>query len=317
MTEQEQNFSWFQKLKLGLSKSANKLSQGISNIFVKRKLDNNSLEELEELLIEADLGIATSNFIIKELSRKYFDKDVTDEEIKQELAHIIERMLNDYAVPISVNQQDTPQVMLVCGVNGNGKTTTIGKLSSYYKKLGKKVLVAACDTFRAAAISQLKVWTDRVGCEIVYGQENADPASIAYAAVEQAIAQNVDIVLIDTAGRLHNKINLMEELAKIIRVIKKLSESAPHNVILVLDATTGQNADRQVEVFQKQANLTGLIITKLDGTAKAGMVVNIVKKYSLPIHAIGVGEGILDLQPFTPKMFAEHLVGISDIKSVL
>ncbi|AIL64783.1 Cell division protein FtsY [Rickettsiales bacterium Ac37b] len=316
MTEKEQNFSWFNRLKLGLSKSSNKISQGISNIFTKKKLDRVSLEELEELLIEADLGVTTSAFIIKELSRKYFDKEVTGEEIKQELASIIENMLKDYAVPISLNEQHIPQIMLVCGVNGNGKTTTIGKLSAYYQKLGKKVLVAACDTFRAAAVSQLKVWAEKVACKIVYGQENSDPASVAYQAVEQALAEKIDIVLIDTAGRLHNKANLMEELAKMIRVIKKLSAAAPHNIVLVLDATTGQNADRQVEVFQNQVKVSGLIITKLDGTAKAGVVVNIAKKYSLPIHAIGVGEGILDLQPFDPKMFAEHLVGISDYKTL-
>jgi fused signal recognition particle receptor len=301
--------SWFSRLKSGLTKTTTTITEGITKVFTHKTLDQDALDELEESLIRADVGVAASSEIIAALSKDKFNKQASEEEIKEFLSDKIQSILVATAKPLEKNQN--LQVILVCGVNGNGKTTTIGKLASKYQAQGKKVLMAACDTFRAAAMDQLKVWSERVGCEIVVGAENSDPASVAFKAMEKARAEGVDILLIDTAGRLHNKANLMEELAKIIRVIKKIDETAPHDTVLVLDATTGQNALIQVETFKEIVNISGLILTKLDGTAKGGIIVAIAKKFNMPIHYIGVGETIEDLDAFSPRDFARALLGMS------
>jgi fused signal recognition particle receptor len=300
--------SWLQKLKQGLSKTSSKISENLATVFVKKKLDQETLDELEELLIASDLGVHTSHHIITQLAKHKFDKEVTTDEIKADLAKIIAEILQP--ANKSINITNKPHVILVCGVNGNGKTTTIGKLAAKFAKEGHKITMAACDTFRAAAIGQLKVWADRSQAEFISGPENSDPASIAFKAIEAAKENGSDIVLIDTAGRLHNKTNLMEELSKIVRIIKKHDTEAPHETILVIDATTGQNAIVQLETFHKFINITGLIITKLDGTAKAGIVVSLVQKFNIPVYAIGVGEHLDDLNEFDPDDFAKGLLGI-------
>jgi fused signal recognition particle receptor len=303
--------SWFQKLKSGLSKSSDKITSGIEGIFTKRKIDAATLEELEELLIMADLGPHASAKIISEFARNKVDKEADINEIKQFLSEEIQKILKPVAREFNVESETKPYVILVVGVNGNGKTTTIGKLSSQLKAQGKKVVIAACDTFRAAAVEQLDVWAERAGADIIKGEQNSDAAAVAFRAVEHAKATNADVVLIDTAGRLHNKVGLMDELAKISRVIKKSSDIYPNETILVLDATTGQNALAQVESFRELAQVSGLVVTKLDGTAKGGVVVALADKFSIPVFAIGVGEGIDDLKSFSPSDFANNLLGIS------
>lgn len=300
---------WLKNLKEKLAKTSSKVSTGITQIFTHKALDQNALDELEELLITTDMGMPMITEIIEELANEKFNKQVTTEEIKEFLSEKIFTVLKPVSQPLNIEKtENSPHVVLVCGVNGNGKTTTIGKLALRYKNEGKKVMIAACDTFRAAAIDQLRIWSQRAECAFAEAKSDEDPASVAYKAFEQAKKEKCDLLLIDTAGRLHNKTNLMEELAKIIRVIKKLDPNAPHNTILVLDATTGQNALLQVETFKSLINITGLIITKLDGTAKGGILVAIAKKYELPIHAIGVGEGVNDLGEFDPEEFAKALV---------
>jgi fused signal recognition particle receptor len=310
MTTNEPKTSWLNRLKTGLSKSSSKISDGISGIFTKRKLDAESIEALEELLIAADMGVATATEITEKIARNRFNKDISPEEVRAEIAEFVAEILLPYAKPLIIDSTLKPQVILVCGVNGNGKTTTIGKLAKQFKDEGKTVMIAACDTFRAAAVSQLEIWANRTGSTLIQGGHEAEPASVAYKALEEARAAKVDILLIDTAGRLQNKSNLMDELAKTIRVLKKLDPEAPHNTLLVLDATTGQNAHSQVDIFKKMVNLTGIIVTKLDGTAKGGVVVALAKQFSLPIHAIGVGEGIDDLRAFEAESFARSLTGI-------
>ena len=300
--------SWLQKLKQGLSKTSNTISESLVTVFVKKKLDQETLDELEELLISSDLGVHTSHHIITKLAKHKFDQEVTIDEIKSDLAQILAEILQPASKSINITTK--PHVILVCGVNGNGKTTTIGKLAAKFAKDGHRITMAACDTFRAAAIGQLKVWADRAKAEFISGPENSDPASIAFKAIDAAKENNSDIVLIDTAGRLHNKTNLMEELSKIVRIIKKQDPDAPHETILVIDATTGQNAISQLETFHKFINITGLIITKLDGTAKAGIVVSLVQKFKIPIYAIGVGEHLDDLNEFNPEDFAKGLLGL-------
>jgi fused signal recognition particle receptor len=299
--------SWFKRLKSGLSKTSLKLSDGITKIFLHKKLDQKVLDDLEDLLIASDMGVSVANSIVEKISKEKFDKEITDEKIKQSLIEIIVEDLKPIAQPLLF--KTAPQVILMCGVNGNGKTTTAGKIALKFKKSGKKVMLVACDTFRAAAIEQLEVWADRAECTFVKSEQNSDPASVAYKALERAKQEDIDVVVIDTAGRLHNKKNLMEELAKIIRVLKKSEPDAPHDTLLVLDATTGQNALTQVETFKEAANISGLILTKLDGTAKGGVLLAIAKKYKLPIHAVGVGESIDDLNEFTPEEFAKALIG--------
>lgn len=301
--------SWFQRLKAGLSRSSNALTEGISSIFTKRKLDADTLEELEDILIQADLGIDTAIAITDRVSDGRYDKEISGEEVRAILAEEIENVLEPVAKPLDLDSGHKPHVVLMVGVNGTGKTTTIGKLSSLLHEQGKKVMLAAGDTFRAAAVEQLKVWGDRTGAEVIARDTGADAAGLAYDAVDAALAKDVDVLLIDTAGRLQNKAELMDELEKIIRVIKKQIPDAPHTVLLTLDATTGQNALSQVEIFGKVAGVTGLVMTKLDGTARGGILVAIARKYGLPVHFIGVGEGVEDLEPFSAKDFAEAIAG--------
>lgn len=276
----------------------------------KRVLDDDMLEELEELLITADMGVETSLKVSAALAQGRFGRAVGADEIKQALAAEVSKILQPVARPMPLYAK-RPQVVLVCGVNGSGKTTTIGKLASQLKGAGKQVVIAAGDTFRAAAVEQLQVWGDRAGVPVLTAEQGSDPASLAFDALTQAEQDGADILLIDTAGRLQNRADLMEELAKIVRVIRKKDPEAPHNTVLVLDATTGQNALAQVEIFRQIADVSGLVMTKLDGTAKGGVLVALADKFGLPIHAIGVGEAIEDLAPFDPEEFAAALTGIN------
>lgn len=300
--------SWFAKVKAGLSKTASTISSGITGVIKSKKIDHATLEELEEALLSADLGVHSTEKVINIVRKLKVDKASSDDDITLAISNAIAAEISGFAKSLAISHK--PHVVLMCGVNGNGKTTTIGKIAHKLRLEGKSVMFAACDTFRAAAVEQLKVWADRSGAKFVSGEENADPASVAYKALEQAMAEGVDVLLVDTAGRLHNKQNLMDELGKIVRVMQKLDESVPHDSILVIDATTGQNAIAQVETFSKTVPLSGLIITKLDGTAKGGIVINITQKFKLPIYAIGVGEGIEDLNDFVPEEFAKAIVGL-------
>ena len=309
MSEIEQKTGWLSRLRAGLQKSTAKLSENIVSVLTKRKLDSDMLAELEELLIAADLGPATSAKLVAEFGKNRFGKDVGEDEVKAALSEQITTILKPCAVPLRVDTDKKPFVVLVVGVNGTGKTTTIGKLAQNHVRQGLKVIMAAGDTFRAAAISQLKIWGERTGAEVIAGEQNSDAAALAYQAYEKAQKSQADLLLVDTAGRLHNKGDLMQELAKIVRVLKKLDASAPHATLLVLDATTGQNAHAQVEIFSEIAHVTGLVVTKLDGSAKGGVVVALADRFKLPIHAIGVGEGAEDLQPFNAEDFARALVG--------
>ncbi|WP_310621841.1 signal recognition particle-docking protein FtsY [Flexibacterium corallicola] len=301
---------WFQRLKQGLSRSSSALSEGISSIFTKRKLDAETLEELEDILIQADLGVDTAMTITEKVAEGRYNKEISGEEVKEILASEVERVLEPVAKPLNLETGHKPHVVLMVGVNGTGKTTSIGKLSSMLATQGKKVMLAAGDTFRAAAVEQLKVWGERTNAEVIARDTGADAAGLAFDAVKRATEENVDVLLIDTAGRLQNKTQLMDELEKIVRVIKKQLPDAPHTVLLTLDATTGQNALNQVEIFGKVSGVTGLIMTKLDGTARGGILVAIAAKYGLPVHFIGVGEGVDDLEPFSAKDFATAIAGM-------
>jgi fused signal recognition particle receptor len=296
------------RLTQGLSRSASKLS-GIGAVFTKRKLDDEALNDFEDLLIAADLGTEVAKKIIANFRRTRFGREVTEDEVKEALAEEIAEILAPVARPLVINPDRAPHVVLVVGVNGNGKTTTIGKLALQYREQGLKPMLAACDTFRAAAVEQLQVWGQRTGAPVVSAPANSDPAGLAFDALTRARAEGADVLLIDTAGRLHNKTALMEELAKIIRVIRKQDPTAPHSVILVLDATTGQNALNQVGVFRDMVDVTGLIVTKLDGSARGGIVVALAEEYGLPVHAVGVGEQVGDLKSFYPMDFARGLLG--------
>lgn len=305
---------WFSRLTFGLSKSANKLTQGLTDILTKSKIDAEALGKLEDLLLEADLGPQTAGKIIEEFSDSRFGKEITQEEVKAALAESIEKILKPVAKPLVIEKPEQgPYVILVCGVNGAGKTTTIGKLA-YHLELRekKKVTIAAADTFRAAAIEQLQEWGKRAHCPVIAKDIGADAAAVAYEAYEETRKAGRDVLIIDTAGRLQNKANLMAELEKIIRVLKKQDSSLPHAVLLVLDATTGQNAYSQVEVFSEMVKVTGLAVTKLDGSAKGGVLVGLADKFGIPVHLIGVGEGIEDMQPFEAAHYAKSLVGLKD-----
>jgi fused signal recognition particle receptor len=302
---------WFSRLTAGLSKSSKTITGSITAIFTKRKLDKETLQELEDTLIQADLGLAVSERIIAEVSRGRFDKEIDPEEVKQILAAEVAKVLKPVEVPFNFGSEK-PFVILVVGVNGSGKTTTIGKLGSIAAGEGFKVKFAACDTFRAAAIEQLTVWGKRIGAETISRPQGADAAGLAYDAMKASQEDGTDILFIDTAGRLHNKTYLMDELDKVVRVIKKYDAAAPHAVLLVLDATTGQNALAQADAFTKVAGVTGLIMTKLDGTARGGILVAIAETFKLPIHAIGVGESIEDLQAFDAEAFSRAIAGLGD-----
>ncbi len=334
--------SFFKKLKNRLTKSSSKIDDGLQAIVEgnpveeaqeaapdptpkpgliaralgrssapKRVLDDDMLESLEELLISADMGVETALKVSAKMAEGRFGKKLGTDEIKRLLAAECAAILEPVARPLPIYEK-RPQVVLVVGVNGSGKTTTIGKLASQLKGAGKSVVIAACDTFRAAAVEQLQVWGDRAGVPVLTAAEGSDPASLAFEAMGKAEADGADILLIDTAGRLQNRADLMEELAKIVRVIRKKDPEAPHNTLLVLDATTGQNALNQVDIFTKIADVSGLVMTKLDGTAKGGVLVALADRFGIPIHAIGVGEAIDDLSPFDPVEFANALAGVED-----
>jgi fused signal recognition particle receptor len=301
----------FERLKEGLSRSTAGLSDSITGIFTNRKLDAGSIAELEEALIKADLGATQADQIVSAIAKDRFDVSISDYDLKRLLAAEIGKILKPVQKPLTVDKTKSPFVILVAGVNGTGKTTTIGKLGKRFAREKLKVMFAAGDTFRAAAIEQLKIWGERIGAEVVAGAAGGDAAGLAYDALEKARTQKPDVLLIDTAGRLQNKAGLMAELEKIVRVIKKVDVTAPHAVLLVLDATTGQNAIAQVDAFKNTAALTGLIMTKLDGTAKGGILVALAAKFGLPVHFIGVGEGEDDLQVFDAENFAKVLTGAS------
>ncbi len=304
--------SFFTRLKSGLSRSSSKISDGVTGIFTKAKLDETSIEELEDLLITADLGVETVAKITAKLSAERFDKAITADEVKKFVADEVATILAPCTKPLTIETHHKPHVILIVGVNGSGKTTTIGKMAHLLSQQGHRVMLAAGDTFRAAAIEQLKIWGERVGAPVVASQPGADAAGLAFDALKRANQEAYDVLLIDTAGRLQNKRDLMNELEKVNRVLKKQDDTAPHSVLLVLDATTGQNAINQVSVFKQVADVTGLVMTKLDGTARGGILVALAAKFGLPIHAIGVGEGIDDFQAFDPQQFAQALVGISE-----
>ncbi|GBQ29993.1 signal recognition particle-docking protein FtsY [Acetobacter fabarum] len=301
---------FFSRLKEGLSRSTQKLGGGLTGIFTRRKLDDEALEELEELLITADLGPGVAEKVIETFRSSRFGTEVTDEEIRLALAEEIARILEPVAVPFTPDPAHKPHVVLVVGVNGVGKTTTIGKMARFFSAQGSKVMMVAGDTFRAAAVEQLQIWGERTGCPVIAGPPGADAAGLAYEALKRGKAEGADLVFVDTAGRLHNKSALMEELAKIIRVMRKFDESAPHSVLLVLDATTGQNAVEQVRVFRELVNVSGLVVTKLDGSARGGIVVALADGFGLPVHAVGVGEQVEDLRPFSAMDYARGLVGL-------
>jgi fused signal recognition particle receptor len=309
MSDETPKIGWLSRIRSGLQRSSSKLTDGITGIFTKRKLDDATLAELEELLITADLGPATAARLVKDFARTRFGKEIGDDEVKTALAEQIKDILQPYAVPLPVDATKKPFVVLVVGVNGTGKTTTIGKLALHYRQQGLSVMMAAGDTFRAAAVSQLQIWGERSGVPVIAGAPNGDAAALGYQALEKARAAKADLLLIDTAGRLHNKGDLMQELAKITRVLKKLDPDTPHATLLVLDATTGQNAHAQVEVFRELTQVSGLIVTKLDGSAKGGVLVALADRFQLPIYAVGVGEGAEDLQPFKAEDFARSLMG--------
>ena len=308
MTE-EKSPGWLGRLTSGLSRSAGALGGGVTRLFGGGKLDAKTLQELEDLLVASDLRVAVAARLVAELSAARLGKDVTPQQVREALAAGIARILSGAEKPLDVTAAK-PFVILVVGVNGTGKTTTIGKIAHRLRGQGKSAVLAAGDTFRAAAIDQLKVWGERTGSEVVAKDPGADSAGVVFEAVERAQAVGADVVLADTAGRLQNKADLMSELKKIVRVVGKLDADAPHAVLLVLDATTGQNVRSQVEAFQKICPLTGLVMTKLDGTARGGMLVAVADEFDLPVHFVGVGEGLDDLQPFDARAFAQSLAGL-------
>jgi fused signal recognition particle receptor len=300
--------NWFQRLAGGLKRSSDQLTGGIVAVFTKKKLDQGMLDELEDILIQADFGIDMAAAVTGTLRRDRFDREIAPDEVRAVLAAEVEKVLGPVARPLAV-EGAKPFVILMVGVNGSGKTTTIGKLASLYRAAGKSVMLAAGDTFRAAAIEQLQVWGQRTGAPVVARPAGSDASGLAFDAMTEARAAGSDLLIIDTAGRLQNRDELMSELEKIIRVIKKVDPAAPHATLLTLDATTGQNALNQVEIFGKRAGVTGLVMTKLDGTARGGILVAIAKKFGLPVHFIGVGEGVDNLEPFAAGDFARAIVG--------
>ena len=308
---------WFQKLKQGLSKSSQKVSDSLksltslSSLMGASKLDASSIEEVEDALIGADLGTKSAARLAEAMRKHKFDGPVTSDSLAAALADSIAEILRPVAAPLVLDSGHRPHVLLLVGVNGSGKTTTAGKLAQQWHQQGKTVMLAAGDTFRAAAIEQLQIWGDRTGTKVIAGDQGSDAAALAFAALETAQKEPADILIIDTAGRLQNRTELMDELAKIVRVIRKLDESAPHDSVIVLDGTVGQNTLSQVKAFQQAADVSGLIVTKLDGSAKGGVVVALAEEFGLPVHAVGVGEGAEDLQPFDAQEFANALTGVA------
>ena len=304
--------SWLQKLKNGLGKTSAKVTCQLSSLLGRSKIDAASLEEVEDALIAADLGTQSAMRLAASMRKYKFDGPVTSEPLAAALSDGITEILEPVAVPIVLRDDARPHVILLVGVNGSGKTTTAGKLAQQWRSEGKSVMLAAGDTFRAAAIEQLQIWGELTGTEVIAGIQGGDAAALAYTAMEKAAATGTDVLIIDTAGRLQNRAELMDELAKIVRVIRKLDDSAPHNSIIVLDGTVGQNAISQVKAFREVADVTGLIVTKLDGSAKGGIVIALAEEFGIPVHAVGVGEGADDLQAFTARDFANALTGAGD-----
>jgi fused signal recognition particle receptor len=303
--------SWLERMRAGFRKTSDRLGDNLSGLFTKASLDPQTLDEIEEALIASDLGPATAAKVRERLAGEKFEKGLTEAAVRAVVAEELEKILKPVAEPLEIDAFPRPQVILVVGVNGSGKTTTIAKLAHLFEEQDYSVLLAAGDTFRAAAIEQLQIWADRAGVPIIAGPEGSDSSAIVYDGVKRATAEGIDVLIVDTAGRLQNKKVLMDELAKIRRVLGRLNPAAPHDVVLVLDATTGQNALSQIEVFREVAGVTGLVMTKLDGTARGGVLVAAAEKYGLPIHAIGVGEGMDDLRPFDPAVAARAIAGAS------
>lgn len=301
---------WLDRLKTGLRRSSEKLAGGVAGLFAGRRLDQAALDGLEEVLIAGDLGVGPAMKLSRTLAGRRFDQEITPEDVRGVLADEIARMLASVAVSLHIDPARKPFVILVCGVNGSGKTTTIGKLANQFRSQGKSVVLAAGDTFRAAAVEQLQAWGQRTGAPVVTGNPGADAAGLAFGALERARAEAADVLMIDTAGRLQNRKDLMAELQKIVRVVRKLDGGAPHATLLVMDATIGQNAHSQVETFKDLVDVSGLVMTKLDGSAKGGVVVALAEKFGLPVHAVGVGEGVDDLRPFEARAFARSLMGL-------
>ena len=307
----EEHRGWTSRLRAGMARSSARLTQGINTIFNRRRLDEDALLELEELLIASDMGLGVAGEVADSLRKTRFNQEVPPEEVRAALAEQVIRLVEPVMKPLHIELTKKPFVILVIGVNGSGKTTTIAKLAKQYRDDGRNVVLAAGDTFRAAAVEQLQIWGERIGCPVVTRPEGSDAAGLAYDAMIQARDVGTDILLVDTAGRLHNKANLMAELQKIVRVLKKVDPQAPHSVLLVLDATTGQNAHAQAEIFREMVGVTGIVMTKLDGTARGGVLVSLAEKYGIPIHAIGVGETADDLRPFEARAYARSLVGLT------
>ncbi|MEK9854358.1 MAG: signal recognition particle-docking protein FtsY [Rhodobiaceae bacterium] len=303
--------SWLKKLTSGLSKTSARVTSSLSSLLGRSSIDAASIEEVEDALISADLGTAAAARLAERVRRHKFDGEVTAEALAGALADGITEILEPVAAPLVPQPGNRPHVVLLVGVNGSGKTTTAGKLAQQWRQEGKSVMLAAGDTFRAAAIEQLQIWGERTGTEVIAGAQGGDAAALAYQALEQARSKGTDVLIIDTAGRLQNRTELMDELAKIVRVIRKLDEEAPHDSVIVLDGTVGQNALSQVSAFQDIADVSGLIVTKLDGSAKGGVVIALAEKFQLPVHAVGVGEGADDLQPFEARDFANALAGVA------
>jgi fused signal recognition particle receptor len=301
---------WWQRLSAGLKRSSSVVGEAIAHVVAKRQLDEATIEEIEDALVRADLGAETAGRIATELRYGRFNAAITADEIKEVVAAEVEKALAGVAQPLKIDPAKRPFVILVAGVNGSGKTTTIGKLAARLRREGRTVMLAAGDTFRAAAIEQLKIWADRTGAEFMARAAGADPAGLAFDALTAAKARNIDVLLIDSAGRLQNRSELMGELQKIVRVIKKVDDGAPHAVLLVLDATVGQNALSQVEIFKKDVGVTGLAMTKLDGTARGGILVAIAARFKMPVHYVGVGEAVDDLAPFSARDFARAIAAL-------
>jgi len=301
---------WFARLRAGLAKSSARLGEGINAIFLRRRLDDAALGELEDLLISSDMGVGVAGEVVATLRRTRFNQEVSPEEVRAALAEEVARLIRPVMRPLRLDPAKKPFAILVVGVNGSGKTTTIGKLARQFRAEGRRVVLAAGDTFRAAAVEQLQIWGERTGAPVVTRPQGADAAGLAFDALQQAQRDGADVLLIDTAGRLQNKADLMAELQKIVRVLKKLDATAPHAVLLVLDATVGQNAHAQAEIFRQMVGVTGIVMTKLDGTAKGGVLVSLAEKYGIPIHAVGIGESAEDLRPFEADAFARSLVGL-------
>ena len=309
MNEQPKQ-SWWRRLSSGLKRTSASIGTAVADLVTKRKLDHAMLDDIEDVLLRADLGSEVAARIAQAVGHGRYDKAISADEVKAVVAAEVEKVLNAVAKPLVIDATHKPFVLLMVGVNGSGKTTTIGKLAAKFSGEGRKVMLAAGDTFRAAAIEQLKVWGERTGSPVISGTQGSDAASLAFNAMTSARDDKRDVLLIDTAGRLQNKAELMQELEKIVRVIRKVDASAPHAVLLVLDATVGQNALSQVEVFARTAGVTGLIMTKLDGTARGGILVALAEKFKLPVHFVGVGEGVDDLSDFTARDFARAIAGI-------